>query len=325
MVAGNDFTGQLILQLDQSLEMLMANARILYKSLMSFSICLMSLQSSVAREAEFEWIIEQNLADTGGATVYVSHDAVKLVSKRVKSRILMKAPLWNVYVINDEEKTFWRGRLDQFTAGKLVNPFSDNYSGSALSEESARRSNNQTATLIKPLTNVIGSGSIQGLRYTQYGWEDAKHNHAVIWAADDIELAPQCARLLCRALHTPDCPKPPLYCRFNAQPATYSKEHAMLKQSTIYVPPFGGINSEVRDLRIGPVARLTTQSWKKIPLNNQDFVLPVGYKRLERMTSVTFSSKVKNELTTFIDEAGYLSPSSAPARKATAQIEKSKQ
>ena len=297
----------------------MLNSKILYTSLISFSISLIALQSSSAREAEFEWVIEQNIVNTGSATVYASHDAVKLKDRRTKISILTKAPLWYVYVINDEERTFWKGRMEQFTAGKLFNPFSDNYSQPS-TEQTDIRSNNQAATFIKPLKNVIGSGSIQGLRYTQYNWEDSGQNHAVIWAADDINLAPQCARLLCCVSNTPESPKLQLYCRFTARPPNYSKEHDRLKHSTSDIVSFGAVDSEFRDLRGGPIVRLTTQSWKKLLLNNQDFAIPVGYKRLGRITSVTFSRKAKSELTTFIDQAGFLSPSSVPNRKTNGSL-----
>jgi len=237
----------------------------------SFCLCLLP---AFAQAQGAEWVLEQKHADLGKFSLYVSHNAIKIVSRQWGYQLLARAPRWTVHCFRPEEKIEWIGELDAFNGDMLQNPM-------AIGNKKDYR------------FDAFGTGLINGLKYTKYA--PSRQSLSAIYGADEMVVAPMASDFICRLYGFPDCGKIPLYCsndRGLAKPLAQGKNE--------------WLKVEVgRDLRGGLVTQLVTESWKKVPFNASDFAYPLAYKILRSASEVAYSSKQKDTMTEVLNEVGF--------------------
>ncbi len=236
---------------------------------LGFSALLLALTGmggTCALAAESEWVLEQKADTLGKIVVYVSHDAVKIVSPLWGYELLSKAPTWTVHCYRPREKIEWVGELTAFSGAMINSPF---------------KSGGANTTKLFP----FGTGVMKGLKYTRYSL--TKNGLAALYGSDEIAIAPKAAEFLARCNDLPDCGKVPIY------------------RTQFKVPDFGTLKAKeswlaidaARDMRTGFVIEVSTQSCKKLPFNAADFAGLPGCRRLNSIEQVAYSSKQKEDLT----------------------------
>lgn len=240
-------------------------------------IALSIVQSKSVTAAEIkspeQWILVQNEDSSGLSTLYVTHDAVKIVNKHLGCQMVVKAPDWKVHCFQNKEKIEWSGSLDQFTGEVMLNPYAVPRRPAAV-----------------PL-RVVGTGIMKGLRYIKY----PVRNNALILVAKDIDIPPQAANFISRYYGSPYVQAVPLYsCTLlQGEKLNASKQNPWMD--------LGMTN----DLRSGLRVNLETQSAKKVAYNAEDFVVPRNYKHIADLVSVTLSVDKKSQFNDMLDNVGF--------------------
>lgn len=68
-----------------------------------------------------EWILVQNEDSCGLNTVYITHDAVKIINSRLGCHLIAKAPDWKVHCFQPKDKLEWIGRMEDFSGRGILN------------------------------------------------------------------------------------------------------------------------------------------------------------------------------------------------------------
>lgn len=231
---------------------------------------------AAARSNESEWLLEQDQTELGKIAVYVSHDAIKIVSRGWGYQMVCKAPTWTVHCFRPEQKVEAITELEDFSGSMVTSPVA--------------KCSKSTDHL-----NAYSTGEVNGLRYTKYA--QSKYSRSVIYGADDIPIAAKASEFLSRLYILADVGKVPLYrCKdkgLGVKPKVEPKNLWLAVDSG-------------EDLRTGLVVQLTTKSGKKQPFNASDFEYPHGYKR-QSLTQVAYSDRQKEMLNDALDNMGFVS------------------
>ncbi len=220
-----------------------------------------------------EWILVQNVDGSGLNTLYVCHDAVKIINKHLGCQMLVKAPDWKVHCFQQKEKMEWIGSLDHFSGEAMFNPYSTPRRPAAV-----------------PL-RVVGTGALKGLRYIKY----PVRNNALLLVAKDIDVPQQAAEFISRFYGSPYVQALPIYS------CTLLKGG---KLNASVINPWMDLNM-TDDLRSGLRVNLETQSAKKVAYNAADFETPRNYKHTADLISVTLSVDKKSQFNDMLDNVGF--------------------
>ncbi len=250
----------------------------LWCALVSFALATSSgVTSPTANAAETkipaEWILVQNEDASGLNTVYVTHDAVKIINTHLGCHMVVKAPDWKVHCFQLKEKIEWIGPLDQFSGEIMLNPYLTPRRPAAV-----------------PL-RVVGTGTLKGLRYKKY----PVRNNALLLVATDISITPQAGDFISRFYGLPYVPELPLYsCTLlQGQKLNASKQNPWMDLQV------------ANDLRSGLRVNLETQSCKKVAYNAADFEIPRNFKHTADLVSVTLSGDKKSQFSDMLDNVGF--------------------
>jgi len=248
-------------------------ARVLLAFLLSWNDCSSNL-TVASPQIKTEWILVQKQVDTGELIVFVSLNAVKIVSKKFQYQLLAKAPDWRVHCFRPAEKVEWTGSLDRFDGVMLANPFSvPSKKSSALS--------------------VLRPGAMLGLTCTKY--LELPDKRAVIWAADDICIAPKGAEFMCRYYFVPQISKIPL-----------RRVRDIAVGGPVKKTAFPWMELSMgKDLRSGIQVYLNTESCMQVPFKSSDFDYPIGYQQVNQIERVSYSRKMKDDLEILGDDIGF--------------------
>jgi len=261
----------------------------LLRALISAALVLLSSTSVAVNAAEHkiptEWVLVQNEDSCGMDTIYVTHDAVKIINNRLGCHLLAKAPDWKVHCFQPKEKIEWIGKMEDFSGGAMLNPYFT-----------------PTRPEVIPL-RPLGTLTAKGLSYKKYGT-----GNGLLFVACDISIAPKGAELLVRLYNTPSVAALPLYS------STYLKGTRMAKMTAAQVN-----SGFTDDLRSGLRVNLATESCKKIPYRASDFEFPTNYKRLPALASVTLTGDRKSQFNEMLDNVGFMSPTGNEKQKDTSQ------
>jgi len=223
-----------------------------------------------------EWILEQSNVDMGKLSLYISRDAVKIISGQWGYHLLARAPDWRVHCFRPEAKIEWIGDLNAFSGDMLENPM---------------------AIAVKNTTafSAFESGLLKGLKYTRYAPQ--RQSPSAVYGANDIAVSARASEFVARYYTLPDTGKIPIYCRVDKgqpRPIPHAKNEWLKVELG-------------RDLRSGVTVELVTTSWQKIPFKASDFSPPQGYKIMGGAAAVGYSNKQKESMNDFINEAGFAS------------------
>ncbi len=244
-------------------------------ALTTFSEATSLTVNAAETKTQAEWILVQNEDGCGLNTVYVTHDAVKIVNTHLGCHLVVKAPDWKVHCFQLKEKIEWIGALDQFSGEVMLNPYSAPRRPAAV-----------------PL-RVVGTGTLKGLRYKKYPVSD----NALLLVAADISITPQAGAFISRFYGSPYVPEVPLY--------SFSVLQGQKLNASAQNPWMDlGVTN---DLRTGLRVNLETQSSKKVPYNAADFETPRNYKHTTDLVSVTLSGDKKLQFNDMLDNVGFTS------------------
>lgn len=223
------------------------------------------------------WLLEQNEEDFGDCSIYLWHDGIKVVSRKLDCELLCKAPDWKVHFYSNDQKSEWIGELPQFSGLVMANPFAQP---------------DVTKTLA---IKAVGSGDLNGLKYTKYRTQFSAKD--LIYTANDLDVDPKVAEFMARMYVVPLTKKIPLS---RITDKGQGRKLAKRKQVTLS-------NSSASDLRGGVVTKLVTKSWKPIRYNPVDYATPKGYKRMKDIIQVSYSANRKAEVDSMLDQIGFKS------------------
>lgn len=260
-----------------------------------------------------EIVLEQDQRDVGRYTVYITHDAIKMVNNKVGAVLIAKAPLWEVHFFRPSEKVIWSGSMDRLSPATLVNPMKTSITTHVLPTVVA------TSHLERPKDKKVqliykeGVGSLQGLHYVEYTAFNV-NSKFLFRAADQFPIAPKGAEVLCRMYRSPLVDQIPLYVRSNriVQKNAYANDESIRKKSPFNVVE---IYNKPYDIRTGPQEYVVTKSWKEVPFNSKDFSVPTDYKHVAEFVNVTYSRDMKSRFATVIDDVGFAGPSTSDDHK----------
>jgi len=232
-----------------------------------------------------EWLLVQDEDSCGRNTLYVSHDAVKIINNRLGCHLVAKAPDWKVHCFQPRDKSEWIGKMEDFSGGAMFNPYFL-----------------PTRPEVVPL-HPLGTLTARGLTYKKYSTKNG-----FLFVADDIPVAPKAVELLLRLYNSPSVAALPLYS------STYLSGGSKISRAADPSVNLGITD----DLRSGLRVNLATASCKKIPYKAADFELPTNYKRCTTLVSVTLSGDSKSQFNEMLDNVGFMSQT-AKEKKDTAQ------
>lgn len=231
-----------------------------------------------AQSLDTEWILQQHSDTNGNVTVYVSRDAVKIVSLDWGYQLLAKAPSWTIHCFRPKEKIEWLCNLAHFNGTMLVSPV---YGGEAN----------------KDRVHPFEHGVMQGLHFTNYA--KSRQSQSKLFLANDIDVSAEAANFICRFSNSPNAGKVPLYWgAFKERSAGESS-----KGSDGWI----GRMDFAEDKRSGLVAALATKSWKKQPFNPLDFEYPHAYKVVSKLNQITYSDTQRQTINEMFDDMGMAS------------------
>jgi len=233
------------------------------------------LSAAWANSAKTEWLLVQNHCDRGKMTIYVSPDAVKVISERCGYHLLTRGPKWTVYCFRPDEKTVWTGPMTQFCGNVLYNP-------------TVLPGKNRT------VLKAAGTGTLAGVKYTKY--KSPGFSRETEYGADDIAVNPMIAEFFGRFYDCPDVGKVLLY-RIN--------DHGQGRSTTLNEKGQWLARDLGTDLRGGAIVEIETQSVRKVNYKASDFDIPMGYRKIADITSVAYSSKQKDSLTEVMGNIGF--------------------
>lgn len=256
-----------------------------------------------------EWLLIQNHADLGEVKFYITHDAVKGVVSKTGCCLLAKAPDWKLNYYRDDDRAIWTGSMDQLEPASLVNPFNRSFARKSPPIK-VRRPDVPYCDLNSQLNvELIGNGTTQGLHYNEYSLTIRKQR-TVFWLTKDIAVAPPVTKLLCRFYGVPEMTQIPLYVRKNMFGAPRYADEFARNKVTPFFPEHGQL---MADLRSGPQLTMTTKSCKRIPYDGTVFDAPRNYERRVAIVDVTYSGKLKNEITNMMGDMAFTSDRSKSA------------
>lgn len=244
------------------------------------------------------WHLHQRHIDAGEVDVFMTKDAVKMVLKNLGLNLLCRAPGTTVYIFRPDEKTFWTGSIERLEAKSLINPFSPpaptrlrpvTVVAFGKAGVNARR---------RQIVQLISSGKQGNLSYNEYSARARTGTRSVFRATSEIAAPPFITSILSRMYEVPDTGLVPVYARTNMHHQAYAAE--LEKSKEIFEP-----RVETRDVRIGPVVKLETESAQKCLLDDGVFALPSGYTAKRDILDVTYSRKQKNEMSDLLNDIGF--------------------
>jgi len=233
-----------------------------------------------------EWILTQEHPDSGRLFVYIAPKAVKIVSIKRGFEILASAPDWLVHSFRRQDKLMFTTKLSTFTSLAMVSPFGD--------------------TKLKPSHYAVTrTGSLKGLKYTQYEQGSQLNNH-VVWGADDIPVDKHVCEFLCRYYYMPAMDTVPLYEHAKHTLAHIAMETVPTRKSDHPWFDTESLN-EHHDARAGITVKMTTSAWRKVPYNASDFELPTGFAIAKDAKQVMVSGSQKKQIEEMFDSIGFTS------------------
>jgi hypothetical protein len=253
-----------------------------------------------------ELVLNQVQRDSGSYITTVTRHAVKMVNSNNGIVLVAKAPRWEVYFFRPSDKIIWIGPMDKLSPATIFNPFKDHTTmevrPATLAASHLDHSNSTKGQVIYK----DGEGSLQGIHYIKYS-NFGVGSKTVFFAADQFPIDPTCAEVLSRMCRNPLVNQVPLYV-LGSKPG--KKAQSEIDESKRKSPdfPMSDLYNMRYDVRTGPQEYLVTNSWKVAPFNNSDFAAPTNYKRVAKFTDVYFSKKIRSQITTVIDDMGFVSP-----------------
>jgi hypothetical protein len=228
------------------------------------------------------WSLVQNEDSCGLNTVYITHDAVKLVNSRLGCHFIAKAPDWKVHCFQPKDKVEWIGRMEDFSGRGLLNFY---YSA--------------VPPAVVPL-HAFGPATINGVRCKKYGT-----GSGYLYVANDISVPSKATEFLLRFYNLPYVSAVPIYS------STFLKGRTTISKDPL-------INRGItEDLRSGVRVNLSTESFRKVPYKLTDFEIPAHCKRVGSMTSVSMSGDKKSQLNEMLDNVGFMSSTGKNKHKET--------
>ena len=253
-----------------------------------------------------ELVLNQVQRDSGSYVTTVTRDAVKMVNINNGIVLIAKAPRWEIHFFRPSDKIIWIGPMEKLSPATMVNPFKDHTMVEVRPATLAASHLDHSSSTKKQVIYKDGEGSLQGLHYIKYS-NFGVSSKTVFFAADQFPIDPKCAEVLSRMCRNPLVNQVPLYVLGNKP---RKKAQAGIDESKRKSPnfPMSDLYNMRYDVRTGPQEYLVTKSWKVVPFNSNDFVDPLNYKRVPNFTDVYYSRNIKSQLTTVIDDMGFVSP-----------------
>ncbi|MBC8000197.1 MAG: hypothetical protein IAF58_19740 [Leptolyngbya sp.] len=207
--------------------------------------------------------------------MYVWHDGVKVVCYKLGCQFLTKAPDWKVLCYREPEKLEWIGLIDQFTGKVIANPFA-----------TAQPRQEPVA---------IGTTKYCGLNCTTYQAEQGSKD--LLYAANEIPVAPQVANFLSRLYSTSNLSHIPVYRIIDRGKALTAHREQSLKDAIRI--------TATTDVRTGHIVKLQTNSCQKIPFSAKYCESPTGFKRTKDIIDVSYSSNQRDDIKDVFNEIGF--------------------
>jgi hypothetical protein len=239
--------------------------------------CLHLSNASFAANIQNEWLLEQNEGEAGLHQVYISPDAVKIVSERQGFTIFAKAPDWDAYCYRHDNNKMWIGKLATFTGDLVMNPF-------AIPKYAFSRP--------KPAGDV----QYEGVTCSNY-IEDREGS--VVYGSKSIKASPRQCEFLCRYYNVPRLTQVPLFRK--VEPSSRRPP------PTIAADRLWFNNNVLRDLRDKSRIVLSTSSIKKVTYKASDFELPKNYHRIGDAGDIGINGAQRSQLGAALDELGFSS------------------
>lgn len=240
--------------------------------------CFQCLGAALAAGAKepVEWLLVQKEDSCGIDTLYITHDAIKIVNSRLGCQIVAKSPDWKVHCFQPRDKSEWIGKMEYFSGRAMLNPYFS------------------PPQVLQLVSQSAASGTYKGLSYTKYGGQGSS-----VYFARDILVSKKIGEFLARFYDSPYAVAVPIY-------------STTLLSGNTKLATKAEVNGEMaKDLRTGLRVNLETVSCKKIPYNSADFDTPTNFKRSGDIVSVTLSGDKKSQFNEMLNNVGFMTDSGA--------------
>jgi len=245
--------------------------RILYYFILALGATLISESFSAASQAgeNTEWVFQQNHFDNGRNRIYLSKNAVKIVSLSGGFQILAKAPSWRVIIFRPDDKTMYVTDMHELRRFSPFGPLS--------------RQGPQEIPLIKLESNKQNDFVITTYKtmvpFRKVSLADGPVSHE----------AQEIVRTYYRILDGSVEPGIPLKYTVHVE-ASKVKKGAWFNEGA-------QSDSENKDW-------LSTDSWKMVAFSAEDFENPEAYKTVPTMSDILVSRAKRQNLDSLIDGLG---------------------
>lgn len=243
------------------------------------------VKAAPAAEKEI-WILDQTYVDRGRAKLFISRDAVKIVSTDWGYTLIAAAPDWTVYCFRPEDKIEWHGKLDAFDGRMLFDPVA-------------------TGEVNEMQITAVGRAQQNGLkciRFAPFRW-----SMTAFYEAEEINVSRKASEFINRFYDFPITDKVPILCRIDRGVGKTAPDGKGLW----YKIELG------KDLRNGVTTELTTNSCQKAPYKASDFSRPQGYKHVSDLTQVAYSPRQKGAISEVMDQLGFASERGTTKKKSS--------
>ena len=248
------------------------NFAFVLRAVLSVAACLFFRADTVfgAGTNKDGWVIEQDHRDLGHNTIYVTHDAVKIVNKNLGVTVLTAPPYRTIAVYRPEDHIIFNGKPEQFKG----TGFFQNLIGAR-----------PTAY---PELKLYGEEDRYGLHIKKF--QAFRTTPAEIWTISNISLAPPVLDLIHNWYYIAN----PL---FPYRKISYV-ENNLPKNRNVWLTD--NMNAAYR----GKTVFLDTRSAKKMNFTAKDFAYPTGYKVVNNMSEAFVSVKKTSNITSLMEDMG---------------------
>jgi hypothetical protein len=216
---------------------------------------------------ESEWCFNQSHIQMGQQIIYISTDAIKIVSKTGGFVLLTKGPKWDVAIYRDDDRQIYIVPIDSFKRASLGFAYSDYNPAGA---------------------QPFYSDGIEHEKDLVLEKKTGKDKRQTLWLVTNVHLAPQAAKALRTFFGFP----------ILGLPYRYVNDYGDRKQGAVKNWLGGGLTNPFE----GKNTVVTTTSYRKYNYIKSDFDYPTGYKQVSTAGNLTLSSKQKGQFNNLLED-----------------------
>jgi len=226
-----------------------------------------SLVFSSPKSVQEEWIFHQISPQFGNQTVYVCHDAIKIVNARYHFEIVASSPTWKLHSFRRDNKTICN--VDKIDLEDAL-----------------------------PLSRVPKPGAFRFEREQTWQGLPCKRfrevNGASTLSTDKVRTDRKAVAVLCNYYNVPKFSDFPV-CNFWNRSESVHYSNKDWEDMT-----------QFRDITDASTFKFITKSWQKVPYNPNDFVYPTNYRVITDIKDMVLGDH-KKQLESLIDDLGFAS------------------